>query len=232
MFEHPLTSEEISALLLSAKVGCWSTGLLLIPGIILSWALTRFQFWGKSAIESILYMPLVLPPTVTGYILLLAFGKNGFLGHWLHEIFGLTLAFTWKGAVIASMVMSLPLMVQPIKIAMNLIEPKLEQAASTLGANPFMVFLTVTLPLTMPGIINGVILAFARSLGEFGATITFVGNVQGETRTLPLAFYTYTQVPGGEEPMLRLIIISIVFAFGALMASDWLTHRARRKQEN
>jgi molybdate transport system permease protein len=224
-----LTPEELSALRLSLKVSCWSIGILLIPGVFLGWLLAKRQFWGKSIVEGVLHMPMVLPPVVTGYLLLLALGKNGIIGKWLYEGFGVTIAFTWKGAVLASAVMSFPLMVRAIRLSMSLVEPQLERAASTLGASPLTVFLTVTLPLAMPGVVMGSILAFARSLGEFGATITFVGNIQDETRTLPLALYTYTQVPGGEEPALRLVVISLVVAFGALIASEWLTQRMEKR---
>ncbi len=224
-----LTPEELSALSLSVKVSGWCILTLLPPGIVLGWLLAKRQFWGKPVVEGILHMPLVLPPVVIGYLLLIAFGRNGVFGKWLYEVLGISLAFTWKGAVLASAVMSFPLMVRAIRLSMSLIEPKLEQAASTLGARPIYVFFTITLPLALPGIITGSILAFARSLGEFGATITFVGNIQGETRTLPLALYTYTQVPNGEQPALRLVIISLAVAFGALFVSEWITRRTEKK---
>lgn len=224
-----LTPAELSALLLSLQVSLWAVAGMLPPGILLAWLLARRRFRGKSIVETLLYLPLVLPPTVTGYLLLLAFGRKGWLGHALHQWFGLTIAFSWKGAAIASAVMSFPLLVQAIRLSMSQIEPRLEQAAGTLGASPLRVFCTVTLPLAAPGILTGTILGFARSLGEFGATITFVGNIEGETRTLPLAFFTYTQTPGGEEPAFRLVLISLAVAFAALMGSDVLTRRAERR---
>ena len=197
-----LTEAEVSALLLSLRVSLWSVAATLPPGVLLGWVLARFQFAGKAAIEAVLHMPLVLPPVVIGYVLLLAFGANGWLGYWLAELFDVRVAFTWKGAAIASAVMGFPLMVRAVRLAMSLVDPRLELAASTLGARPWKVFLTITLPLAAPGILTGAILSFARSLGEFGATITFVGNIEGETRTLPLALYTYTQTPGMDQPRL------------------------------
>jgi molybdate transport system permease protein len=224
-----LTPEEWSALALSLKVSVWCVAVVLPPGVLLGWLLARRQFRGKAAVEALVHMPMVLPPVVTGYVLLLGFGRNGWLGRWLHDWFGLSVAFSWKGAVIASAVMSFPLMVRAVRLAMSLIEPRLEQAASTLGAGPLRVFFTVTLPLAAPGLVTGAILSFARSLGEFGATITFVGNIEGETRTLPLALYTYTQTPGAEEPALRLVLISMAAAFAALIGSEMLTRRAEKR---
>lgn len=224
-----MTDEELSALALSLKVSLWAVAGMLLPGVLLGWLLARRRFPGKSLLEATIHLPLVLPPTVTGYVLLLAFGRNGWLGHWLHEVFGVILAFTWKGAAIAAAVMSFPLLVQAVKLAMSLVEPRLEQAAGTLGASPLRVFLTVTLPLASPGILTGTILSYARSVGEFGATITFVGNIAGETRTLPLAFFTYTQSVDGEAPALRLVFISIALAFAALLGSEFLARRAERR---
>ncbi len=224
-----LTPQEISALLLSLKVSLCAVAGMILPGIALGWLLARRRFRGKSLVETLLYLPLVLPPTVTGYLLLLAFGRNGWLGRWLHDSLGISVAFSWKGAAIASAVMSFPLLVQAIRLSMAHIDPRLEQAASTLGAGPARVFFTVTLPLAAPGLLAGTILGFARSLGEFGATITFVGNIEGSTRTLPLAFYTYSQTPGGEEPAFRLVLISLAVAFAALMGSDALSRRAERR---
>jgi len=224
-----MTDAEISALLLSLKVSLWAVAGMLPPGILLGWLLARRRFPGKPLLESVVYLPLVLPPTVTGYLLLLSFGRHGFVGHWLEQTFGLILGFTWKGAAIAAAVMSFPLLVQAVKLAMSLVEPRLEQAAATLGASPARVFFTVTLPLAAPGILTGTILSFARSVGEFGATITFVGNIAGETRTLPLAFFTYTQSVDGDEPAMRLVFISIVLAFAALLGSEFLARRAERR---
>ncbi len=224
-----LTREEIAALGLSLKVSLWAVAAILPPGVLLGWMLARRRFPGKSVVEALVHLPMVLPPVVTGYVLLLTFGRNGWLGRSLHEAFGITLAFTWKGAAIASAVMSFPLMVRAIRLAMFLVEPRLEQAASTLGAGPLRVFFTVTLPLAFPGVLTGAVMSFARSLGEFGATITFVGNIEGETRTLPLALYTYTQTPGSEEPAMRLVLISTAVAFAALIASEVLSGRAERR---
>jgi len=224
-----LTAEELSALTLSLKVSIWCVAATLPPGVLLGFLLAKRQFPGKAVVEAVLHMPLVLPPVVIGYMLLLTFGKNGWLGHWLDAAFGVSVAFSWKGAAIASGVMGFPLMVRAVRLSMSLVDPRLEQAASTLGASPTRVFFYVTLPLAAPGILTGSILSFARSLGEFGATITFVGNIQGETRTLPLALYTYTQTPGADEPAIRLVLISLVVSFGALIASETLTRRAEQR---
>jgi molybdate transport system permease protein len=170
-------------------------------------------------------LPLILPPVVVGYLLLVTLGRNGPLGSWLFEIFGITIAFTWKGAAVASAVMAFPLMVRAIRFSMEAIDPRIEQAAWTLGASPPWVFATITLPLALPGILTGIILAFARSLGEFGATITFVSNIPGQTRTLPLALFSLVNTPGGEQGALRLVIISIVLAMLALVASEMLARR-------
>lgn len=223
-----LTPEEWSALLLSVKVSLWSVAVTLPPAVLIGWLLARRRFYGKALAEALIHMPLVLPPVVIGYLLLLTFGRNGWLGHWLYAWFGISVAFTWKGAAIASAVMGFPLTVRAVRLSMSLVEPRLEQAASTLGAGPLRVFFTVTLPLAAPGIVTGAVLGFARSLGEFGATITFVGNVVDETRTLPLALYTYTQTPGMEGPALRLVMISMAAALAALIASEVLTRRGER----
>jgi molybdate transport system permease protein len=220
-----LTPEEASALWLSIKVGLWCVVVACVPGVFFGWVLARKNFFGKALLDGLLHLPLVLPPVVTGYILLLTLGNQGFLGKWLKEVFGLSIAFTWKGAVIASAVMGFPLMVRSVRLSMELVESRLEAAARTLGAGPWRVFFTVTLPLSLPGILTGLILAFARSLGEFGATITFVSNIAGETRTLPLAVFTYTQVPGGDESALRLVVLSVVLAFSALLASEIMARR-------
>lgn len=224
-----LTEEEVSALLLSLKVSLWCVAVTLPPGVLLGWVLARFQFAGKAVIEAVLHMPLVLPPVVIGYVLLLSFGANGWLGYWLAELFDIRVAFTWKGAAIASAVMGFPLMVRAVRLSMSLVDPRLELAANTLGAKPWKVFATITLPLAAPGILTGAILSFARSLGEFGATITFVGNIEGETRTLPLALYTYTQTPGMDEPAFRLVLISLAVALVALVASEILGRRAESR---
>ncbi len=200
-----------------------------IPGIAIAWLLAKKSFIGKSLLDSIVHLPLVLPPVVPGFLLLLMFGSQGFIGKWLQATFGISIAFTWIGAVIASAVMAFPLMVRSARLAISQVDNGLEAAAQSLGAHPISVFFTITLPLAMPGIITGLILAFSRSLGEFGATITFVGNIEGETRTLPLAIYTYTQIPGGDIAAIRLVVISMVIALGALMMSDILERRATQR---
>ncbi len=224
-----LSPEEYSAMMLSIKVSLWSVTIILIPGIFTGWLLARRDFIGKSLLDGILHLPLVLPPVVTGYLLLLLLGKQGLIGKWLYLHFDISFAFSWRGAVIATALMSFPLMVRSIRLSISTIEVKLEQASRSLGASAINTFFTITLPLAIPGIITGSILAFARSLGEFGATITFVGNIEGETRTLPLAIYTYIQVPDGEEPAQRLLIISVVLALGALLFSNLIEHRATHR---
>lgn len=220
-----LTNEETTALLLSLKVSLWCVGIMLPPSIFLGWLLAKKRFWGASLVEAFIHLPMVLPPVATGYILLLLFGRNGIMGHILWEWFSISLAFTWQGAVICSSIMGFPLMIRAIRLSISLIEPRLEQAASTLGAGPLRVFCTVTLPLAIPGIITGALLGFIRSLGEFGATMTFVGNIEGKTRTLPLALYGYIQTPGAEEPAMRLLGLSVALALTALMASEYLARR-------
>lgn len=224
-----LSPEEWDALRLSAKVALWSTAACLPFGITLGWLLERRRFPGKFWIDMLVQLPMVLPPVVPGYLLLLLLGTNGPLGAWLQATFGIVVAFTWKGAVIASAVMAFPLMVQPIRLAFRLIDPRLENAAITLGARPWSVFFSVTLPLSVPGIIAGSFLCFSRSLGEFGATMAFVGNIPGETRTLPLAIYSLTHVPDGEAAAMRLSLLSIALAVAALLLSRWVSHRAERK---
>lgn len=224
MFE--LSPTEYSAMMLSLKVSLWSVAIILIPGIFTGWLLARYNFVGKSLLDGILHLPLVLPPVVTGYLLLLLLGRQGMVGKWLYQTFDITLAFSWRGAVLATALMSFPLMVRSIRLSISSIDVKLEQAARSLGASAINTFFTITLPLAIPGIISGSILAFARSLGEFGATITFVGNIEDETRTLPLAIYTYIQVPDGNEPAQRLLIISILLALGALLFSSLVERRA------
>ncbi|MFK5949412.1 MAG: molybdate ABC transporter permease subunit [Methylococcales bacterium] len=223
MFE--LSPEEYLAMMLSLKISLWSVGITLIPGVYIGWLLARYDFIGKSLVDGILHLPLVLPPVVTGYILLLALGRQGLIGKWLYQQFDITLAFSWKGAVLATALMSFPLMVRSIRLSISAIDIQLEQAAKSLGASPINCFFSITLPLAIPGIITGSILAFARSLGEFGATITFVGNIEGETRTLPLAIYSYIQMPGGEGPAQRLLIISVIIALAALLFSGFIEQR-------
>lgn len=221
------TAAEMAALVLSVKVAVFCMLLVAIPGILMAWLLARKSFPGKSFVDALVHLPLVLPPVVPGFLLLMLLGNRGPVGSWLQEVFGISIAFTWVGAVAASAVMAFPLMVRAARLAISQVDQGLEIAAQSLGAHPFKTFLTVTLPLAMPGIVTGLILAFSRSLGEFGATITFVGNIEGETRTLPLAIYTYTQMPGGDIPALRLVILSVLIALAALMASEMLERKAR-----
>ncbi len=224
-----LSPEELDAVRLSAKVALWSTVACLPCGVALAWLLERRRFAGKVLVDTLVQLPMVVPPVVPGYLLLLLLGTRGPLGGWLDDTFGIVVAFTWQGAVLASAVMAFPLMVQPIRLALRLIDPRLEHAASTLGARPWRVFFSVTLPLSLPGVIAGAVLCFSRSLGEFGATMAFVGNIPGETRTLPLAIYSMTQMPDGEAAALRLSLLSIALAVGALLLSHWIGRRAERR---
>jgi len=223
-----LTPIEIEALKLSLWVGFWAVAGSLGPGILVAWLLARKNFRGKTLVDGLVHLPLVMPPVVTGYMLLLVMGKQGVVGHWLLEHTGFSFAFNWKGAALASGIMAFPLLVRAIRLSMESVDQRLEQAAQTLGASPWTQFFTITLPLTLPGILTGIILAFARSLSEFGATITFVSNIPGETRTLPLALYTLTQMPGGETGALRLCIICAVVALAALVVSEITGRRLRR----
>ncbi len=223
------TSEEWSALVLSLRVSAWSVALMLPPGVACAWVLARKRFRGKALVDAIVHLPLVLPPVVVGYLLLLLLGRRGALGGPLYETLGVEIAFTWKAAAIAAAVMGFPLLVRASRLAFELVDVRIEQAARTLGAGPLRVFLTVSLPLAVPGVLAGVVMSFARSLGEFGATITFAGNIPGSTRTLPVAIFTWTQVPGGDVPALRLAAISIAVSLGALVASEMLARRAGRR---
>ena len=204
-------------------MGCLPLGLLI------AWILARYDFYGKSLFNCIVHLPLVLPPVVIGYLLLVLFGKQGIIGNWLWKNFEISCAFNWKGAAIAAGIMALPLMVRSIRLSIEIVDIGLEQAARTLGASPKWVFMTITLPLILPGILTGTVLAFARSLGEFGATITFVSNIPGETQTLPLALYSLTQAPDGETGAARLVVISILIALAALITSEILSHRIRNR---
>ncbi len=221
-----LTPEESAALVLSLKVAFWSVAASLPVAVALAWLLSRKRFPGKSLLDAIVHLPLVLPPVVVGYFLLLAFGRRGPIGAFLDEFFGISFAFSWTGAALASAVMGLPLLVRAVRQSLDAVDRGLESAAATLGASPAWVFASVTLPLILPGIVTGMVLSFARSLGEFGATITFVSNIPGETQTLPLAIYAFTQVPGGDAQALRLCILAILLSLAALMASEVLVRRA------
>jgi len=223
------TSEEMEVLALSLKVAFWSVLVSLPFAIGIAYALARASFPGKTLFDAVVHLPLVLPPVVVGYFLLLAFGRQGPAGSLLEAWFGVTVAFRWTGAALAAGVMGFPLMVRAVRLSFETVDRKLEAAAGTLGAGRLAVFGTVTLPLALPGILTGMLLSFARGLGEFGATITFVSNIPGETRTLPLAIYSYTQVPSGDEPALRLSLIAIALSLAALFASEVLVRRATRR---
>ncbi len=223
-----LTPEEWTAVALSLRVAAVATLASLIPGLAVAWLLARRRFPGRALLDGLVHLPLILPPVVTGYLLLLCFGRRGFLGAPLADI-GLVFAFRWTGAALACAVMGFPLMVRAMRLSIEAVDRRLEQAAGTLGASPVLVFLTVTLPLSLPGCIAGAVLAFAKAMGEFGATITFVSNIPGETQTLPTAIYTLTQVPGGEAAALRLTLISIALSVTALLVSEFLATRAGRR---
>ena len=223
-----LNVEEWNALLLSAKVAGFATLISLPFAILVAWFLARYQFRFKYIVEALLQMPLVLPPVVLGYLLLISFGTQGWIGKFLYQ-FGIQLAFNWKGAVLASIIVAFPLMVQPIRLSFQMINRELEIVAGSLGASPFKVFLSISLPLSLPGILIGSILCFSRSLGEFGATITFVGNIPDETRTIPIAIYTLIQQPDGEQMAMRLVVLSLILAFSALIANYWIMQKKKKK---
>ena len=223
------TPEELEALALSLRVGVVCVCVSLAPGVILGWLLARKAFRGKLLLDGLCHLPLVLPPVVTGYVLLLLFGRRGLLGAPLGDLLGVQIAFNWKGAVLASAAVGFPLMLRAIRLAIEGVDPRLEQAARTLGAGPIDSFFRVTLRLSLPGVLVGALLMFARSLGEFGATITFASNIAGETRTLPSAIFTYLNQPGGEAAAARLAILSVVLSFAALVLSEWLARRAGRR---
>jgi molybdate transport system permease protein len=223
-----LSPEEWTAVQLSLRVSAWAVMGSLPLGIFIAYILARGRFPGRALLNGVVHLPLVMPPVVTGYLLLLTFGKRGPVGSFLDEHFGIVFSFRWTGAALAAAVMGFPLMVRAIRLSIEAIDRRLEAAAGTLGASPFMVFVTVTLPLALPGIIAGMILCFAKAMGEFGATITFVSNIPGETQTLPAAIYTFTQVPGGDGGALRLTLISIAISMAALLASEMLARRVGR----
>ena len=226
-----LTPDEWNAVRLSIRVATVAMVFSLPPGILIALLLARGKFWGKSMLNGFVHLPLILPPVVTGYLLLLTFGKRGPVGAFLDQYFGIVFSFRWTGAALACGVMAFPLMVRAIRLSVEAVDRRLEAAAGTLGASPLWVFGTITLPLILPGIIAGMILSFAKAMGEFGATITFVSNIPGETQTLPSAIYTFTQVPGGDAGALRLTLISIVIAMAALVASEVLARRVGRTLE-
>lgn len=224
-----LSPAEWTALELSLRVSLLATLFSLPFGIAVALALARGNFPGKQMLNGLVHLPLILPPVVTGYLLLISFGRKGPVGAFLYDWFGIVLAFKWTGAVLAAAVMAFPLMVRAIRLAIEAVDPKLEQAAATLGANRFWTFVIVTLPLILPGIVAGSILAFAKAMGEFGATITFVSNIPGQTQTLPSAIYAFLQVPGGDASAMRLVIVSVVVAIGALLVSEFVATRVARR---
>jgi molybdate transport system permease protein len=223
------TPDELEVLGLSLKVAFWSVLVSLPAAVAVAYLLARADFPGKTLFDSVVHLPLVLPPVVVGYVLLLAFGKNGPIGALLEHGFGIVVAFKWTGAALAAGIMGFPLMVRAVRLSIEAIDRKLEAAASTLGAGRLAVFTTITLPLALPGILTGMLLSFARGLGEFGATITFVSNIPGETRTLPLAIYSYTQTPSGDAQALRMSLLAIALSLAALFASEVLVRRATRR---
>ena len=224
-----LSPDEWRAVALSLRVSLWATLLSLPLGILVAHTLARREFPGKQLLNGLVHLPLILPPVVTGYLLLLTFGRKGPVGGLLYDWLGITLAFRWTGAALAAAIMAFPLMVRAIRLAIEAVDPKLEAAASTLGASRLWVFTTVTLPLILPGIIAGSILAFAKAMGDFGATITFVSNIPGQTQTLPSAIYAFLQVPGGESQAARLVLIAVAIAMTALLLSEWISRAVARR---
>jgi len=224
-----LTPQEWTAVALSLRVAAVSTVVALPFGIGIAFLLARKSFWGKSLVDALVHLPLVLPPVVTGYLLLITFGRRAPVGEFLADRFGIVFSFRWTGAALACGVMAFPLMVRAIRLSIEAIDRRLEDAAATLGANPVWLFITITLPLALPGIIAGMMLAFARALGEFGATITFVSNIPGETQTISAAIYTLMQVPGGDRSALSLVIVAVIISVAALTVSEWLARRAQAR---
>ncbi len=221
-----ISPTEWTAILLSLRVAIVATLVATPLAVAVAWLLARGQFWGKSLLDAAIHLPLVLPPVVTGYLLLLTFGRRGVVGAWLADHLGLVFAFRWTGAALACGIMSFPLLVRPIRLSIEAVDQRLEQAAATLGAAPWQVFLTVTFPLALSGVLAGMVLGFAKALGEFGATITFVSNIPGETQTIASAIYALIQTPDGDAAALRLVVISVVISMAALVASEWFSRRA------
>ncbi|HEY0958764.1 MAG TPA: molybdate ABC transporter permease subunit [Novosphingobium sp.] len=226
-----LSAEELEIVLLSLKVSGVAILVALLPAFALAWVLARRRFPGRVLLDALVHLPLVLPPVVTGWLLLLAFGNNGPAGRWLMETVGLTFMFRWTGAALAAAIMALPLMVRAMRLSIEAIDRRLEGAARTLGAGPWRTFFSITLPLSMPGVLAALVLGFARSIGEFGATITFVSNIPGETRTLPLAIYSALQIPGGESNVTRLALISVLLSLAALVLSELLARRGTQGRD-
>jgi molybdate transport system permease protein len=221
-----LSPTEWTAILLSLRVATVAALVATPFAIAVAWLLARREFWGKSILDALVHLPLVLPPVATGYLLLLTFGRRGLVGAWLADHLGIVFAFRWTGAALACGIMAFPLLVRPIRLSIEAVDRRLEQAAATLGAAPWRVFVTVTLPLTLPGVIAGMVLGFAKAIGEFGATITFVSNIPGETQTISSAIYSLIQTPQGDTPALRLVVVSILIAMAALIGSEWFARRA------
>ena len=221
-----LTPDEWVAIRLSIRIAIVATVVALPFGVAVAWLLARKDFWGKSLLDGLVHLPLVLPPVVTGYLLLISFGRRGPIGAFLADNFGIVFSFRWTGAALACGVMAFPLLVRAIRLSFEAIDRRLEDAATTLGASPLRAFFTVTLPLALPGVIAGMVLCFAKALGEFGATITFVSNIPGETQTISAAIYTLTQVPGGDAAAFRLVVVAVVISLAALIASEWFARRA------
>ncbi len=222
MISWTFSAEEMTAIKLSLRVATVATLASLPFGILVAMALARGRFWGKSILNGLVHLPLILPPVVTGFLLLILFGRRGPIGSFLSEHFGLVFSFRWTGAALACAIMGFPLLVRSIRLSIEAVDGKLEEAAGTLGASPAWVFLTITLPLILPGIIAGMILSFAKAMGEFGATITFVSNIPGETQTLPAAIYTFTQIPGGDSGAMRLTLVAVAISMVALLASEFM----------
>lgn len=222
MISWTFSAEELTAIKLSLRVATVATLASLPFGILVAMALARGRFWGKSILNGLVHLPLILPPVVTGFLLLILFGRRGPIGSFLSEHFGLVFSFRWTGAALACAIMGFPLLVRSIRLSIEAVDGKLEEAAGTLGASPAWVFLTITLPLILPGIIAGMILSFAKAMGEFGATITFVSNIPGETQTLPAAIYTFTQIPGGDSGAMRLTLVAVAISMVALLASEFM----------
>ncbi len=221
-----LTDQDWTTILLTLRIAVVATAVTLPFGIALALLLARKSFWGKSLVDALVHLPLVLPPVVTGYLLLITLGRKAPVGAFLDQHFGIVFSFRWTGAVISCGVMAFPLMVRAIRLSIEAIDRRLEDAAATLGADHFWCFVTVTLPLALPGIIAGGMLAFARALGEFGATITFVSNIPGETQTISAAIYTLTQIPDGDAAALHLVVVAVIISLAALVLSEWLARRA------
>ena len=221
-----LTPDQWTAVALSLRIAVVATAVALPFAVAIAWVLARKNFWGKALLDGIVHLPLVLPPVLTGYLLLIWFGRRGVIGAFLADTFGIVFSFRWTGAALACGVMGFPLLVRAIRLSFEAVDAKLEDAAWTLGANRLLVFATVTLPLALPGVIAGMVLCFAKALGEFGATITFVSNIPGETQTISAAIYTYTQIPNADAAAARLVMVAIVISLAALVVSEWLARRA------